>query len=195
MVLWWKRSSDKREPTSSENPYRKLAPEIFDRGAKVNQHADELRRVANKQLRGADVLTALLTALGAEIADGALRRNPTFSPDQVQHVIDQVLDAVCPGVREAAYRTANLEPSGPFEEESLSPEQFNALTMRIINEAIKNNTPVDDALSATTKAVGVMISTLAARGTPIEDLVSFCQNAVAEFAREASAFTQQNLKR
>ena len=107
--------------------------------------------------------------------------------------MDQVLDGVCPGVREAAYIAADLSPPQQNDEgKDLTTEEFSALTTRIINEATKNNTPVGDALSATAKALGVMISILAERpGMSAEELVKFSQNAVAEFAREAITFRQK----
>ena len=75
------------------------------------------------------------------------------------------------------------------EERDLTEEEFKALTTRILNEATKNNTPVGDALSATAKAMGVMISILAERpDVSAEDLIKFSQNAVAEFARNALDF-------
>jgi len=39
--------------------------------------------------------------------------------------------------------------------------QFNDLTGRIINEATKNDTPIDAPLSAIARALGLMISILA----------------------------------
>jgi hypothetical protein len=64
------------------------------------------------------------------------------------------------------------------------------LATRILNEATKNNTPVGDALSATAKAVGLMIGNIAAEqpGVSVDDLIKFSQNGVAEFAREAIAY-------
>jgi hypothetical protein len=164
-----------------------------DKGAEINRKADELRRLAAKELTGSEVIVALQIALGSEVAATALRGNPSFSPDQKLYVMDQVLDGVCPGVREAAYIAADLSPPQQNDEgKDLTTEEFSALTTRIINEATKNNTPVGDALSATAKALGVMISILAERpGMSAEELVKFSQNAVAEFAREAITFRQK----
>ena len=180
-------------PTDAESPHRRLNPALFDRGAKINRRANELRRIAARGLPGSDVIVALQSALGDEVAATVLLRNPSFSPDQKVHVIDQMLDAICPGVREAAYMAADL-PSPPQNDEGrdLSAEEFNGLTTRIVNEATKNNTPVNGALTATAKALGVLISTLAQRpGVSAEQLVKFSQNAIAEFAREASTFIRR----
>jgi hypothetical protein len=174
MAFW----SKKTEPANSTGR---------DAGAKINKQADELRRVAAKELTGPDVVVALQTALGGEVAAIVLRRNASFSPDQKLYVIDQWLDRVCPGVREAAYVAADL-PSPPQNDEGkeLTTEEFSALTTRILNEATKNNTPVGDALSATAKALGVMISIFAERpGVSAEELVKFSQNDIAEFAQDA----------
>jgi hypothetical protein len=76
---------------------------------------------------------------------------------------------------------------------SLTDEQFKALTMRIINEATKNNTPVGDALSAMAEALGGLIGILAERpGVSADELIKFSQNAVAEFAQEALTFCQKH---
>jgi hypothetical protein len=134
-----------------------------------------------------DAIVALQTALGKEIAAHVLRRNPTFLPDQKLRYLDQMLDAICPGVREAAYIEADL-PSPPQNEEGrdLTEDEFVGLTSRIINEATKNNTPATDGITATAKAIGVMISTLAQRpNVSAEELIKFSQNAVAEFAQAA----------
>jgi hypothetical protein len=186
-------SASTQTDTASENPYRALDPDAFDKGAKINRQANELRCFAAKELTGSDVVVALQTALGNEIAANAIHRNPNFSPDQKLYVIDQLLDGVCPGVREAAYMAADL-PSRPQNDEGkdLTSEEFNALTTRIINEATKNNTPVGDALSATAKALGVQISILAERpNASAEELIKFSQNAVADFAQEAIAYVRQ----
>jgi hypothetical protein len=179
--------------TANENSYRALNPEAFDRGAGINRCAGELRRIAAKELTGADIVAALQTALGNEIAANAINRNPSFSPEQKLYVIDQLLDGVCPGVREAAYMAADLPSPPPNDEgKNLTSEEFNALTTRIINEATKNNTPVGDALSATAKALGVQISILAERpNTSADELIKFSQKAVADFAQEAIAYVRQ----
>jgi hypothetical protein len=79
------------------------------------------------------------------------------------------------------------------EGKELTNEEFNALTMRILNEATKNNTIFGDTLTATAKATGLMISIFAERpDVSAEELVKFSQSAVAEFARNALAYRRQN---
>jgi hypothetical protein len=112
-------------------------------------------------------------------------------PDQKLHVLDQMLDAICPGVREEAYKAADLpSPSQNEEGRDLTDDEFVGLTTRIINEATKNNTPVADGITATTKAIGAMISILAERpgAASAEELIKLSQDAVAQFAREALDF-------
>jgi hypothetical protein len=100
MAFWSKKTTRPESP--SENPFRALNPEAFDRGAKINGLACELRQVATStQLTASDIIAALQIALGGEIAANVLRRNPSFSPDQKLYTIDQLLDGVSPGLREA----------------------------------------------------------------------------------------------
>ena len=181
--------AEQKLAVASENPFRALDPKAFDKGAKINRWADELRRVAAKELTGSEVAAALQTALGNEIAAVVLRRNPSFSPDQTQYAMDEVLNGVCPGVREAAYMAANLpEPNSYDEGGDLTSEEFHELTLRIINAATKSNVPVSDAISATAKAMGAMICILAERpGTSVEDLIKWSQQAIAEFTQHAIA--------
>jgi hypothetical protein len=193
MAFWSKKRIAPAKPGGQENPYRALDPDAFDRGEKINQVADELRRVTTKELTGSDVVVALQDAMAAEIADMVVRRNPSFSPDQKRYVIDQVLDGVCPGLRKAAYLAADLPaPRQRDRTEKLTTEEFNGLTMRILNEATKNNIPPGDALGATAKALGVQISTLAERGVPEEELIKLSQDAIADFARDAIAYVHRN---
>jgi hypothetical protein len=134
-------------------------------------------------------MTALQTALGDQVAAIALRRQ-NFSPDQKLYVIDQMLDALCPGVRDAAYMAADL-PTPPLNEEGkedLTEQEFNTLTTRIINTATKNNIPVHDALCATAKAMGAMICILAERpDISLNDLVKCSQQAIPQFTQDAIA--------
>jgi hypothetical protein len=132
---------------------------------------------------------ALLTALGNEVAARVLQRNPSFSPDKKLYVIDEMLNEVCPGVREAVYMAANLPAPAPYDDgRDLTSEEFHQLTLRIINAATKSNAPVSDAISATAKAMGAMICILAERpGTSAEDLIKWSQQAVAEFTQHAIA--------
>src|SRR5262249_45492432 len=105
-------------------------------------------------------------------------------------VLDQVLDTIGPALREVAYEAADLPPPPPNEEgRDLTEDEFAGLTSRIINEATKNNTPVGDAITATAKAIGVMIGILAERpDVSAEELIKVSQEAVAGFAREALDF-------
>jgi hypothetical protein len=178
----------------SDNPWRALNPEGFHKGEKINRRADELRRVATRDLGESESVTSLQTALGSEVAAQIARRNPHFSPDQKLYTIDQVLDEVCPGVRDAAYRAADLpEPQRHEDGKELTEHEFRDLTNRIINAATKNNMPVGDALAATAKAVGLIICILSEdRGANAEELVKFSQNAVAEFTREAISFRHKS---
>jgi hypothetical protein len=74
------------------------------------------------------------------------------------------------------------------EGENFTVEQFSDLTGRILNEATKNDTPIDAALSAIARALGLMISTLAQRpGVSVEQLIKLSQEGVAEYARDALA--------
>jgi hypothetical protein len=178
VAFWWKKKAD---------------PEGVDRGAEINRKAAELRRVAGKgAARWSDAVAALQTALGGEVAAEVLRSNPNFSPGQKLYAIDQILDGVCPGVREAAYDSADLSPSPRIDQDrDLSEQEFNDLATRIINEATKNNMPVGESLAATTKAVGLLIGILSERpGFSADDLVTSSQKAVAEFTREAISFRQ-----
>jgi hypothetical protein len=60
------RAEQKLATMASENPFRALDPEAFDKGAKINRWADELRRVAAKELTGNDITAALLIAVCTE---------------------------------------------------------------------------------------------------------------------------------
>jgi hypothetical protein len=62
------------------------------------------KRTANKEKR----MMFLARGLGAEVVSGLSRTNPSFSTDQKQYVLDQVLDEVCRTVRETAYVAAAL---------------------------------------------------------------------------------------
>jgi hypothetical protein len=148
-----------------------------------------LRRIAAKELTGSEVAAALLTALGHEVAARVLQRNPSFSPAKKLYVMDEMLNEVCPGVREAAYMAADLPAPAPYDDgRDLTSEEFHELTLRIINAATKGNAPVGDALSATAKAMAAMICILAERpGTSAEALVKWSQQAVAEFTQHVIA--------
>jgi hypothetical protein len=175
-------SPSEQSEAPSDNPFRAFDPVAFDKGEKINRKAGELQRIAAKGLPEDHAVTALQTALGNEITALVARRNPTSSADQKRQVIDETIDVVCPGVREAAYIAANLP--APTE-----GQDVDALTNRIITEATKNDRPVHDALFATAKALGAMIAILSERPDySFEELIKSGQIAVAECAREALAF-------
>jgi hypothetical protein len=53
------RAEQKLASMASENTFRAWDPEAFDKGAKINRWADELRRVAAKELTGSEIAVAL----------------------------------------------------------------------------------------------------------------------------------------
>jgi hypothetical protein len=57
-MKFWRTAPGK---TAKENPLRALDPAGFDKGAKVNQRAFELQRVATMGLSEGEALTALAT--------------------------------------------------------------------------------------------------------------------------------------
>jgi hypothetical protein len=152
-----------------------------DRSEKILRCVDELRRVAaSRGLAESEVVTALQTALGCEIAFGVRQR--THSPDQTKYVLDQVLDDIVPVVRETAYVAAHLPVPLEYEDgKQLTGDELKALANRIYREATRNNTPVTAALSATLKALGGMIGILAERpGVSADELIRVCQDGLAE---------------
>jgi hypothetical protein len=94
------------------------------KGAKINEVAASIRRLASSEVQGSDLLVALQTTLGAEVAASVVRRNPNAGPDSQLYVIDQMLDAIAPGVREAAYTEANLPEPQPYGDRELTEEEF-----------------------------------------------------------------------
>lgn len=68
MAFWSKKSG------ASENPFRALNPDLFDKGGKVNGRADELRRVAAQGFSESETLTALGSAAGRQVAAMVKRR-------------------------------------------------------------------------------------------------------------------------
>src|SRR5262245_6270149 len=73
------RAEINRVAAASENPFRAWDPETFDKGERINRWAEELRRVAAKELTEFELTMALLVALGHEVADMVSRRNPNSS--------------------------------------------------------------------------------------------------------------------
>jgi hypothetical protein len=142
-------------------------------------------------LTGNEITTALVIALGNEVAARVLERNPSYSPDKRRYVIDELLDEVRIVVREEAYKAASLPKPDPYDEgqgRDLTSEEFNQLTLRIINAAVESNAPVSDMISATAKAMGSFICIFAERpGTSAENLIKWSQQAIAEFTQDAIA--------
>jgi len=184
------RAEAKRASVASENPFRAWNPEAFDKGAKINRWADEFRRDAAKELTGNQIMAALVIALGNEVAARVLQKDPSYSPDQREYWIDEMLDEARIIVREQAYRAANL-PSQPehHEERELTSEEFQALTLRITNAATKeHNIPISDVLAATAIALGQMICIFSERpGASAEGWVKWAQQAIAEATQDALA--------
>jgi hypothetical protein len=182
------RAEQKRASAASENPFRAWNPEAFNKGAKINRWADEFRRVAAKELTGNEIMAALVIALGNEVAARVFQKDPSYSPDQREYWIDEMLDEARIIMREQAYRAANL-PSQPeqHEERELTSEEFQALTLRITNAATKeHNIPVTDVLAATAMALGRMICVFSERrGASAEGWLKWAQQAVAEATQDA----------
>jgi hypothetical protein len=175
---------------TSENPFRAQNPEAFDRGAKINRWADEFRRVAAKELTGNDIAAALVIALGNEVAARVFQKDPSYSPDQREYWIDEMLDEARIIMREQAYRAADLPtPPEHHEERELTSEEFQALTLRITNAATKeHNIPITDVLAATAIALGQMICIFSERpGASAEGWVKWAQQAIAEATQDAIA--------
>jgi hypothetical protein len=67
--------------------------------------------------------------------------------------------------------------------QEMSTEQFNDLTMRLINTAAGNRTVVNDAICAMAMALGTLISVTAERdGVSRDELLKFCLESVASCA-------------
>jgi len=71
----------------------------------------------------------------------------------------------------------------------LTPDEFNEHTNRIIQAAAGNGVAANDAVAATAKALGVLISFTARREKGnIRKLIALSQKSVATFAWEAETF-------
>jgi hypothetical protein len=192
-MAFWSKKSTARPETKGENPYRAIDPAAFDRGAAINKVADQLRHVASDSLQGSDVVAAIQTALGAEIATMIAQRNPNAGPESLRYIMDQVLDGIPDGLREAVYMTANLPPPGPYGDRELTEQEFSELTNRIVNAATWGNVPVTEAMTATAKALGSILCIVGQRpGVDADKLIAFCQDAIGKFAQEAIASSQRN---
>jgi hypothetical protein len=160
----------------------------LDKDAKINDIARRLRWLASTELEGGDVVAALQTALGTEIAALTARRNPAAGPDSLQYIMDQMLDAMHQALREAAYIAADLPAPVPYEDGRLTEEEFRELTNRIANAATRGNVPATESMTATAKALGLILCIVGRRpGLDADRLITFCQEAIGQFAREAIA--------
>jgi hypothetical protein len=178
-----------QDASPPENPFRQYDPATFDKGAKINEVAATVRHLASSKLQGSELLAALQTALGAEIAASVVQKHPNDGPDTQLYIIDQILDGIASGVREAAYIAADLPDPQPYGDRELTAEEFVELTNRIVNAATKNNVPVTEAVTATAKALGLIICILAERpDVSVDKMIEFAQEAVATFTREGIAF-------
>jgi hypothetical protein len=188
MMAFWSKKPPQDAPPP-ENPFRQYDPVLFDKGAKINEVAASVRHLASIKLQGIQLLVALQTALGAEVAAQVVREHPNDGADTQLCIIDQILDGVAPGVREAAYIAADLPDPQPRGDRELTAEEFVELTNRIVNAATKNNVPVSDAVTATAKALGLIICILGERpDVSVDQLIEHAQEAVASFTRQAMEF-------
>ncbi len=131
-------------------------------------------------------MIALQTALGRAVAELVLQREPKFSEGQKLFAISQILERVSIAVRDEAHDAARVGILPHEQDGNLTAEQFNDIAHRVLKEAIRHDPPLSDALAATAKALGAIISILAERpDMSADELIAFSQNAVAEFARDA----------
>ena len=115
--------------------------------------------------------------------------NPNAGANSRLYIIDQVLDGIAPGVREAAYIAADLPDLQPYGDQELTEEEFSELTNRIVDAATKNNVPVTKSVTATAKALGLIICILGERpDVSVDKLIEFAQKAVADFTRQGIEF-------
>jgi hypothetical protein len=171
MKAWWKRAT--RAKTTTELT-----------GAEINRVAAELQVVARgKGVTTGAALTAIAAALGNEVA-ALVMRNHSLT-------IDEMLEMVCQSVREMAHIAAN--PSNG--DADLSEQEFAQLTMRIIYTAT-HDAPLTDAMSATARALGVLITNMARRpGVGFDETLRWSQNALVAFARQAHENTPARPKK
>jgi hypothetical protein len=168
-------SLNRKKAKAMHNPLRAIDPARFDKGGKINQRAGELQRAASADASESEAVTALSNALGNQVA-AMVARHPHMS-------MDEILDMVWRGVREQAYMAAGIKSEDATE---LNDDQFNNLASRLVNAAATHTVP-SDALAATAKALGVLISFTARReNRSPEELVKVGQDAVEQFAREAT---------
>ena len=191
-MAFWSRKASPQSASITENPYLTIALATFDRDSMINDIADHLRRMASAKLQASDVVAALQTALGAEIAALIERQNPNAGPDSLRYIMEQVFGTIVHGVREAAYTAADLPEPETYVERNLTEEEFHELTNRVVNAATQNNVPITELMTATAKALGLVIGILSERpGVDLNELIVFSQQAIDQFARESVAVRQQ----
>ena len=71
MAFWSKKPPQDTAPR--ENPFRQIDPVLFNKGAKINEVAASVRHLASSKLQGSELLAALQTALGDEVAASVVR--------------------------------------------------------------------------------------------------------------------------
>jgi hypothetical protein len=176
-MAFWRRTSGKGDtPPSAENPFRSIDPEAYDKGERINQRADDLRRLAAVGMSESDALIALGNAIGRDIA-AMIGRRPALT-------IEELLDVVGDGAREQAELALGL-PTNNEQATELTGDQFNDLVNRILKAATLRTIP-NDAITATAKALGLLVAFTARReGVSYDDLLRFSQDAIADFARDA----------
>lgn len=183
MSFWGK----KPLPSNQENPLRALDPTNFDKGAQINQRARELQLAAAEGLSSSEALTALGTALGNGVA--------AMVAQYANLSMDEMLELACAGVHESAHIAADLplpnEKSA--NERELSNDEFNKLSRKLIGTATANGILAHDAISATARALGTLLSFEARRqGRTIDEMVGVGQQMVAGFAAAAGTFLLEN---
>ena len=69
---------------------------------------------------------------------------------------------------------------------ALTSDEFNDHAMRIVNTATADGILATDGISATCKALGVLVAVAAKReGVSFEDLLKFAVEAVSDFAKNS----------
>jgi hypothetical protein len=153
-----------------------------DRVDVINFRSDQLRSLAAEGLTPTEALTAIGRAHAHAIVD-------------LQHrfevPIAESLEVSLEYVHDQAHIACGLIPPQP--DQPLSEQEFGELVQRIINLAVKNGRLPEDALAATSKALGTLAAFTARRnGRSMKELIEFAQTSVGEFARGADAFMDAN---
>jgi hypothetical protein len=173
-MAWWRGGRAKAEPEAT--------------GAEINRLASELQVfVGGKGITTGHAVTVFATALANEAA-AAVMRNPGLT-------IDEMLDMTCETVREMARYTAKPSSDVPKEPGDLTEQEFAQLTMRLVHIAT-NDTTATDAMTATAKALGLLIATFARRPNvaSFDEILRYGQNGRIAFARQARADLERNAR-